>query len=126
MKVIANKLKLKPPPLHTFIREWDGIQQSYYVDDENLKEIAKLLGLTYSSSGVASWVRVEKHCKPHRDDNGKCLVILARGHGELYVKSKTNLDYVPMYPGMAVVFNDRLEHFWLSDIASTMLVMSVK
>jgi len=103
-----------------------GIEQSHDVEGENLKEIAKSLGLTYRSNAVAAWVRVEKHCKPHRDDYGKCLVILARGHGELYVKRKTKLDYVPMYPGMAVVFNDRLEHFWLSDIASTMLVMSVK
>jgi hypothetical protein len=96
--------------------------------DEDAEKLADHFGYKcLSGPDYANvWLYVSKYVVPHQDSSGRCMVYLYSGKGYLNVVDKGKIIETKMNPGKVVVFNDRQNHFWLSEKPCTMLVCSVK
>ena len=77
------------------------------------------------SSDLNGWLYVKHWVDPHVDENGKILVHLARGRGDLCVVHRGKLLTTRLMKGEVWEFNDRDVHFWLSLQPCTLLVANV-
>lgn len=90
------------------------------------KELCKEHGFIHVNTGPTCWIYVDRGVEPHRDGGGKCLLYLHRGRGTLFVLSRGRIHNIRVSPGFVVAFNDRQEHFWLSEKPCTMLVCNYR
>ena len=97
-----------------------------YVDCKYSVELAERFGYKARNGEANGFIFVKHHIEPHTDNGGRCLVHLAKGKGSLYVLHKGALCTADMREGDVWLFNDKREHFWLSEKPCTLLVVNVK
>lgn len=74
----------------------------------------------------AGWGRIKNAVRPHTDNIGTCLVYCARGKGILYILR--NREIVPCFleKGIAVIFSDYDEHFFIAEKPVLLFVQPIK
>jgi len=95
-------------------------------DNFAAEEMATHFGYKVSKWASNGWLYVRKYVEPHEDGNGKILVHVARGTGDLGVVDKGRIVTTRMRKGEVWMFNDRQVHFWMSVTPCTLLVANVK
>jgi hypothetical protein len=116
--------KAKPPP-YLLNNNYDVFRKAIhsYVDGEKL---ASHFGLKIKRTEPSVWLYIPKFVNIHSDRGGKCLVYLHSGSGVLIVLNKSNYqqEYI-MSKGRVIIFNDRLNHIWLSNTPCKLLTCNV-
>lgn len=116
---------IKPPRPMRFKANENPFEHMVFGDEEAYK-LASYFGYEISSYAAAIWLYVPKFVEPHRDARGLCLLYLHRGEGTLGVVDRGKVVTHWMRSGTVVLFNDRQNHFWLSDKPCTLLACNIK
>ncbi len=96
-----------------------------YQDNDAAEEMAKHFDYKVSKWASNGWLYAKHYVEPHTDDNGKTLVHVAKGTGDLGVVDKGKIVTTRMRKGDVWLFNDRQVHFWLSVTPCTLLIANV-
>jgi len=96
-----------------------------HCSDDAAKKMATHFGYKVNK-WAGGWLYVKHYVGPHTDGNGKTLVHVARGAGDLGVVDKGRIDTTRMKKGEVWMFNDRQVHFWMSVTPCTLLVANVR
>lgn len=119
----ARGITLRNPKLDTtsyepFVNQVDGERES--------RILCQRLGCEFNDKGPSIWIHVRAGVHLHRDSYGRCLVFLKKGRGTLYAIRNRRVEDIGVLAGEVVLFNDRLQHWWISSAPCTILVCNVK
>jgi hypothetical protein len=121
---LVGSYKTKPPP-YLFNNNYNIFRKGIhnYADGEKL---ASHFGLKIKKNEPSIWFYIPKFVKIHSDDGGKCLVYLHSGNGVLIILNGSKYQEYPILKGQVILFNDRLNHMWLSHSPCKLLTCNVQ
>lgn len=112
------------PPSGLFNDNYDIFRKSI-PDIDSGEKLASHFGFKIKKYEPSVWLYIPKFTSLHYDRGGKCLVYLYSGKGTLIVFKGSNYQEYDMLKNNVIIFNDRLQHIWLSHIPCKLLTCNI-